>query len=105
MSTPVKTTNYEVTRNSLTGSVIIITIPNPAADKVYGTSTPCRTCYVSYLSGTQPYMNIDTAAAAATGWKLDKTAGTPPFEVPIDDVNKLHFFGTAGDKIQILWRN
>ncbi len=105
MSTPVSTTNLSTDTNSLTGGVVIVTIPNPAADKQYGSSLPCRTCYIQYLSGTQAYFNIDTAADGTTGFKLDKTAGTPPLEVPIDDVNKLHFFGTAGDKIQIMWRN
>lgn len=105
MATPVSTTNRPININSLTGGVVIVTIPNPAADTTYGTSTPCRTCYVQHLSGTQLYMNIDTAADGTTGFKLDKTAGTPPFEVPIDDVNKLHFYGTAADKVQILYRN
>jgi len=101
MATTVRTSNRDTGINSVTGGVVIVTIPNPAADKVYGTSTPCIECLVAQQSGTQAYMDIDTAAAAATGWKLSTT----PISVKIDDVNKLHFFGTAGDIVQILYRS
>jgi hypothetical protein len=94
--------NYGTEKNSSTGGVIIITIPNPAADITHTATQPCRSCLVQQQSGTQVYLNINTAAAAATGWKLSATSALP---IPIDDVQKLHFFGTAGDIIQILWRN
>jgi hypothetical protein len=101
MATTVTTTNLETNRNSSTGGVIMITIANPAVDKQYGTSTPCRSCLVQQFSGTQAYMNIDAAATTST-WKLSSTSAIP---VPVDDINKLHFIGTAGDIIQILYRN
>jgi len=95
-------TNFDTGLNSSTGGVIIITIPTPAADITHTTAQPCRSCLVQQQSGTQVYMNINTAAAAATGWKLSATSALP---TPVDDVQKLHFFGTAGDIIQIFWRN
>lgn len=99
----VSTSNQPTNVNSLTGGVVIITIPNPAADTTYGSSLPCRTCLVMQQSGTQTYMNIDEAAASGTGWKLSGSL-TYPIEVAVDDVNKLHFIGTAADKVQILYR-
>jgi hypothetical protein len=97
-----KCANFETNRNSSTGGVIIITIADPAADITHTESQPCRSCLVQQQSGTGVYMNIETAAAAATGWKLSSTV---PIAVPIDDVQKLHFFGTAADVVQIIWRN
>jgi hypothetical protein len=91
----------DLTQNSATGGVVIITIPDPAADTVHSSSVPCVSCLVQQISGTQAYMNIGTAAAAATGWKLSSTT---PIPMPIEDVQSLHFFGTAGDIVQILYR-
>lgn len=99
--------NFPLDVNSYSGGVVIITIPNPAADTTYGSSLACRSCLVMQKSGTQAYMNIGTAVttgtmATTTDWKLSSTT---PIPVPINDVNTLHFCGTAGDRIQIVWRN
>ena len=102
MGTTNSKSNTSTDCNSITGGVVIITIPNPAADITHTVSLPCRSCLVQQQSGTQVYLDIETAAAAATGWKLSATSALP---IPIDDVQKLHFFGTAGDVIQILWRD
>ncbi len=91
----------DLTENSTIGGVVLVTIADPAADITHTASIPCRSCLVQQRSGTQVYMNIGTAAAAATGWKLSSTT---PIAVPVDDVQKLHFFGTASDVVQILWR-
>jgi hypothetical protein len=92
--------NQPIDVNSLTFGVVIITIPDPAVSTTYGSELPCRSCLVQQQSGTQAYMDGVTAAAA-TGWKLSSTT---PIPVPVDDVNKIHLFGTAGDVIQILYR-
>jgi hypothetical protein len=102
MATTNSKSNTSTDCNSITGGVIIITIPNPAEDIQHDESQPCRSCLVQQQSGTQVYLDIETEAAAATGWKLSATSALP---IPIDDVQKLHFFGTAGDIVQILWRD
>ena len=95
--------NFNINFNSSTGGVVVITIPNPAADITHTSSQSCRSCVVQQYSGTQVYMNINTAATASSAsWKLSTTS---PIAVSIDDVQKLHFIGTAGDVIQIMWRN
>jgi hypothetical protein len=100
MATTTTASNLETNRNSYTGGFVAVTIANPAAD-ISPSSQPCRSCLVQQFSGTQAFMNIDAAATTST-WKLSSTSAIP---VPIDDLSKLHFIGTAGDVIQILWRN
>lgn len=90
----------DLTQNSNTGGVAIVTIADPAAD-ISPDAQPCLSCLVLQQSGTQAYMNIGTPATAETGWKLSSTMTIP---VPITNLDKLHFFGTAGDVVQIVWR-
>jgi len=67
------------------------------------TTKPVKSCYIQQYSGTQIYMNFERAAtAAATSAKLVSTGGWIP--VPVDDLAKLNFIGTAADVVQIMWR-
>jgi hypothetical protein len=91
--------NRDLTKNSETGGVQIVTIPNPAAD-TSPTAQTCVSCMVAQKSGTQAYMNIG-AACTTSHWKLSTT----PIEVPVTNLENLHFIGTAADLIQILWRS
>ena len=102
MAIAVSTTNLDTSINSLTIGVVIITIPNPAADVQYGTSVPCRTCWVSLNTGTHDFYVDGTTATTGTAYKI---AAAWEKEIQIDDINKLHFIGTAGEKIQVLYRN
>lgn len=68
---------------------------------VAGTDQPCRTCLVMQKSGTQAYMNIG-AAATTSHWKL---LATDAIEVPVNNVNQINVNGTAGDIVQVLWRD
>ena len=96
-------TNLDTGLNSISGGVVAVTIANPAVD-IQPSSQPCRSCIIQYYSGTQLYMNVDAAAtAAATSWKISKTDGAH-LEYEIDNLNKLHFIGTAGDIVQIIYR-
>ena len=104
MATTNAGSNLDTSINSITGGVVAVTIGNPAAD-IQPDSQLCRTCIIQHYSGTQAYMNVDTAAtAAATSWKISKTSGAV-LEYEIDNLDKLHFIGTAGDIIQIIWRS
>ena len=91
-----------VSSNSTDGGVLILTIPDPAEDTVCDESIPCRSVVIQQQSGTQAYLNIGAAATEEGGWKLSATSAMP---IAIDDVQKIHFFGTAGDVIQIMYRN
>jgi hypothetical protein len=91
--------NRNLTLNSETGGVQLVTIPNPAADTA-ATDQTCVSCLVAQKSGTQAYMNI-SAACTTSHWKLSTT----PIPVPVTNLKDLHFIGTAGDIIQILWRS
>lgn len=92
--------NVDLTKNSDTGGFVSVTIAATPAD-ITPDSQPCLSCLVQQKSGTQAYMNIRAEASADT-WKLSSTS---PIPVPVRNLNQLHFFGTAADVIQILWRN
>lgn len=85
--------------NSDTFGVVLVTIPNPAVDTVAG-SQVCLDCVVQQRSGVQVYVDRVTCAVA-TGWKMSSAAEV----YPVTNLDQLHFFGTAGDVIQIKWRN
>lgn len=95
----------DLTSNSNSGCVVIVTIADPAAD-ISPDDQPCRSCLVQQKSGTQCYMNLNTAVipatmATTTDWKLSSTT---PIPLPITNLNQIHLCGTAGDRIQIIWR-
>jgi hypothetical protein len=111
------TTNFiDTNKNSSLGGVIAVTIAGGGANIQCGVSGttdstgtitfstfPVRSCLVQQYSGTQVYMNINVVAtAAATAWKISSIT---PHPIPVDDLSKLNFIGTAGDIVQILWRN
>ncbi len=116
MSTTSSSGNFPLDVNSSKMGVISVTIPNPAASVTCGvsgtadttgtitfTTFPVRSCIIQQYSGTQICMNSEvTASVAATSWKLSATI---PLPVPVDDLAKLSFCGTAGDIVQILWRS
>lgn len=86
------------------GGVVIVTVPDPAAD-VSPDSQEVTSCLVAQKAGTQAYMNFDEAVvpatmATSTDWKLSTT----PIPVPVHNLDQLHFSGTAGDLIMVLWR-
>jgi len=84
--------------NSDTGGLVMVTIANPAVD-ISPDSQPCRRCYVRHFSGTASFMNQNAASVAASSWPL----GTTIHYCPVRNLNQLHFIGTAGDKVQIMW--
>ena len=92
--------NERTNLNSGSGGLVTVTIANPAVD-VSPDAQPVKTCRVRHFSGTATFMNIDAAAVAASSWPLSTTI----HEVAIDDLSTLHFIGTAGDIVQIMWFN
>lgn len=47
----------------------------------------------------------ESVTAAATGVPLPDGATTHPLRLPISNTNKLHFNGTNGDKVFLIWRS
>jgi hypothetical protein len=104
----------DLTENSYGGGVLAVTIAGSPANIRCGTAGtadadgaklftvfPVRSCLVQLYSGTGCYLALNRAAtAAATSWKI----GTTPVAIPIDDLAKLNFIGTAADVVQILYR-
>ena len=77
----------------------------------YGVSLPCRGCWVQKRENTLPTikMSIGTPASAVFGVELgDADSWTEeesavPLWVPVSDVNQLHFYGTDGTTIDIMY--
>lgn len=69
--------------------------------QVTGSDQACRSVLVVHTSDNAVYMNIG-AVADADDFIIPKNVVIP---VPIDNCNKLHFFGTQADIIRLLWRN
>jgi len=71
-----------------------------------GTALAAKGCWISPASGNSGVtkMNISAAASASLGIELsDADTGGGPLFVPIDDVSKLYFYGTASDNIDITY--
>ena len=87
--------------NSDMGGMVLVTIANPAVD-VQPDSQPCRYAVVTHRSGTQTYLNLN-GAATTSSWKLSTLM--LPFTINVRNLNQLHFIGTPGDTVQVLWFN
>ena len=103
MTLSTKCENFDINRNSSTFGVVLVTIATGPASTAAAVSTPCRTCYVSLNTGSHDFYVDAITAATATGFKI--AAAAAPFEIPINDVQKMNFIGTAGEIVQILWRS
>ncbi|HEY5141019.1 MAG TPA: hypothetical protein VIJ25_17145 [Methylococcales bacterium] len=80
------------------------TIPNDGVLKIQGGDIPCKSCKVYHFSGTGTFVAPTAAtAAAATAPALPTTHATA-ISMPVDNVNKLWFIGTAGDKVTVIYR-
>jgi len=90
----------ELNYNSPDWGIVKVTIGNPAA-AISPAAKAVKSCKVYHFSGTATFMA--PTAAAATDVALPTTAATA-LSMPIDDLAKLSFFGTAGDVVAILWR-
>jgi len=88
-----------VAENSCSGGIFIGTIPTPAS-AITVDDQPCRSCLVRHFSGTATFVDIQKVADPATAWPL----GTLIHSIPVRNLNQLSFIGTAGDKVQIMWR-
>lgn len=72
-------------------------------------SIPCKEVWMSALGGDSTVkVRIGSTCSSTTGIKVPEQAKANEhaiyLRIPIDDLNKLYFFGIAGDKIDILYR-
>ena len=85
---------------STTGGTQKLTIPGDPY-QVAGVAQACRSVLVVHTSDNAVYMNIGTVATADS-FPIPKNVVLP---IPIDNCDKLNFFGTTADTIRLLWRN
>jgi hypothetical protein len=91
----------DLNQNSPDWGIVKVTIGSPAA-AISPASRSVLSCLVYKFSGTGCYMA--RTAASATDLLLPTTLATA-ISMPINDLAKLSFFGTAGDVVAILWRS
>ncbi len=109
--------NVPVDRVSQGGGVIGILVSD-AATQATSTPTPCRECYISYCpsiitTNQLVHFAIGTSLTVSLGACLPKSGvsdslgpgSAGALRVPIDDVSKLWFWGTAANcKVGITYR-
>ena len=103
MATSVKTTNFNLDKNSTEGGSVRMTSVAGVSQGNGGTSLPCRFCFISApATNTAPTkFNVGAAASAILGTEI---AEGSPLKIPIDDVSKLYFFTTgATDVVDATW--
>lgn len=93
---------YDNDLTKTSGRMGLVTVTLADANAARPSSQVCKSCRIRHFSGTATFVNPDgaTDANATTDWPL----GTTVYDIPIDNLNKLSFIGTTGDKIQIWWR-
>ncbi len=102
--------NAPVDRVSAGGGVLGVTLSTVAQQANGGTELPCRECYVTANAGAVScHVAINTSVNVSLGIVVPAASVTggmtpPPVGVPIDDVAKLWFFGTAGSVVNITYR-
>ncbi len=67
-----------------------------------GPDQPCRTCIVSHTNTTTYVGSASEGTPDALSFLLPKDTY---LEIPVRNLNKLSFFGTAGEFVHILWRD
>lgn len=101
-----ETRNLQLDRNSSYGGVNKVVIPvGTTIQGGSGTdgsgSIPCRSCLIKADSGNAGTVYINIGSAATTDSWIVATGAEP---IPIDDLNKLYFKGTAADVVRIIYR-
>lgn len=97
--------NTPVDRVSTDGGVVQVTLSTVAIPGNGGTELPCRECYVTpEIGAAEMHVAINTSTNVSKGFILATASLGSPTRIPIDDVNKLWFFGTATDLAFITYR-
>jgi hypothetical protein len=67
-----------------------------------GPDQPCRTCVVSHTNTTTYVGSTEEGTPDALSFLLPTDTY---LEIPVRNLNKLSFFGTAAEFVHILWRD
>lgn len=89
-----------IAKNSLNWGTRRVTIQGNQVS--VGPDQPCRTCVVSHTNATVYVGSTDEGTPNAASFLLPTDTY---LEIPIRNLNKLSFFGTAGEFVHILWRD
>jgi hypothetical protein len=97
---------------STDGGALTATVSLLAGTQATSTSTPCRVCYLSQLTGSTVVtfgISNETAAEAAASlgaYLPSASAGVrgEPLELPVDDVSKIYLSSSATCTVGISYR-
>ena len=87
-------------KNSLNWGTKRVTIQGNGM--IVGPDQPCRTCVVSHTNTTTYVGSTDEGTPSAFSFLLPTDTY---LEIPVRNLNKLSFFGTAGEFVYVLWRD
>ncbi len=87
-------------KNSLVWGTKRVTIQGDSIGT--GPDQSCRTCVVSHTNTTVYVGSSDDGVPSALSFLLPTDTY---LEIPVRNLNKLRFFGTAGEFVHILWRD
>lgn len=90
--------NTDLSNPSDEGGAQKLTIASSIAQ---GSNQECRSILVVHGNDSAVYMNVG-GTADANDFYIPKNV---PIPAPFDNCNKLHFYGTNGAVIRLLWRN
>ena len=89
-----------VAKNSLNFGTVRVTLNGSGV--AVGPDQPCRTCVVSHTNTTTYVGSTDEGIPDALSFLL---ATDTPLEIPVRNLNKISFFGTAGEFVHLMWRD
>jgi len=98
--------NTIYTRVSSGGGHATLTI---ASNYAISSSIPCREVYAQAAATNAGSVAVSFSSTVSLlgGMRLTKASNTSgqPLRIPVDDVNRLHFYGTNdGDKVIVMYR-
>ncbi len=92
--------DQSIAKNSLRWGTKRVTIQGNSVG--VGPDQPCRTCVVSHGNTTTYVGSTDEGTPDALSFLLPTKTY---LEIPIRNLNKLSFFGTAGEFVHLMWRD
>lgn len=81
------------------GGSVAVTIADNVGQGNGGTSLPCAGCWVAPRAANTGIVKMNIGAAASASLGVEVTKGTSPRWVPIDDVDKLYFYGASDNDV------
>ena len=89
-----------IAKNSLNWGTVRVTLQGDGVG--VGPDQPCRTCVVSHTNTTTYVGSTEEGTPDALSFLLPTDTY---LEIPVRNLNKLSFFGTAAEYVHIMWRD